>query len=53
MKVIFWNRLEKLNFDKTFEDLIENELEFHRHGTVKIEIQQQPENINPFTCDLL
>ena len=38
-KVIFWNRLKKLNFDKTFEDLIENELEFHGYGTGKIEIQ--------------
>ena len=27
-KVIFWNRLKKLNFDKTFEDIIKNELDF-------------------------
>ena len=27
-KAIFWNRLKKLNFDKTFEDIIENELDF-------------------------
>ena len=51
-KVIFWNRLKKLNFDKTFEDLIENELEFHGYGTGKIEIQQQPDDKSPFTCKI-
>ena len=47
------NRLKKLNFefDKTFED-IENELDFHGYGTAKIEIQQQPDDINPFTYEL-
>ena len=28
-ELIFRNRLKKLNFDKTFEDIIENELDFH------------------------
>ena len=41
-----------MNFYKTFEDLIENELEFHGHGTRKIEIQQQPDDINLFKCEL-
>ena len=31
-KVIFRNRLKKLNFDKTFEDNIESELGFHGYG---------------------
>ena len=44
--------IEKLNFDKTFEDLIENELEFHGYGTGKIEIQQQPDDKSPFTCKI-
>ena len=48
-KVIFWNQLKKLNFDETFEDR-ENELDFY--GSVNIEIQQQPDDINPFTCEL-
>ena len=40
-KVIFRNRLKKkkLNFDKTFEEIIENELDFHDYDTAKIEIQ--------------
>ena len=38
-KLIFRNRLKKLNVDKTFEDTIENELDFHDYGTVKIEVQ--------------
>ena len=37
-KVIFRNPLEKLNFDKTFEDIKENELDLHGYGTTKIEI---------------
>ena len=44
--------MKKLNFDKTFEDIIENELDFHDYGTVKIEVQQQPHDINPLTCEL-
>ena len=35
-KVTFRNRLKKLNFDKTFEDIIENELDFHGYGTAKL-----------------
>ena len=31
-KVIFRNRLKKLNFEKTFEDNIESELGFHGYG---------------------
>ena len=31
---------KKLNFDKTFENIIENELDFHGYSTAKIEIQQ-------------
>ena len=37
-KLIFQNRLKKLNFDRTFEDIIEKELDFHGYGTAKIEI---------------
>ena len=44
--VIFRNRLKKLNF----EDIIENELDVHGYDTAKIEIQQQPDDINPVTC---
>ena len=54
-KVIFRNRLKKLNFekfDKTFENIIENELDFHGYGTAKTEIQQEPDGINPSTCEL-
>ena len=50
--MIFRNRLKKLNFCKTFEDIIENELDFHDYGTAKIKIQQLPRDINPFTCEL-
>ena len=50
--VIFRNQLKKLNFDQTFENIKENELDFHGHGTAKIEMQQQPDDINPFTCEL-
>ena len=50
--VIFRNPLKKLNFDKTFENITENELDFHGYGTGKIEIQQQSDDINPFTCEL-
>ena len=39
-------------FDKTFEDIRENELDFHDYGTAKIEFQQQPPDINPLTCEL-
>ena len=39
-KVIFRNRLKKVNFDKSFEDIIENELDFHDYGKAKYEIQQ-------------
>ena len=49
---MFRNQLKKLNFDKTFEDIKENELDFYDDGTAKIEIQQQPDAINPFTCEL-
>ena len=31
---------KKLNFDKTFENIIENELDFHGYSTAKMEIQQ-------------
>ena len=51
-KVIFRNQLKKLNFDKTFQDNVANELDFHSYGTAKIEIQQQPDDINPFTYEL-
>ena len=37
-KVIFQNWSKKLKFYKTFEDIIENELDFHGYGTPKIEI---------------
>ena len=47
--VILQNQLEKLNFDKTFEVIIENELDFH--GTANIEIHQQPYDLNPCTCE--
>ena len=52
--MIFWNRLEKFNFDKTFENIIENEHAFHGYVTAKTEIQQQPDDIdvNPFMCEL-
>ena len=51
-KVIFRNRLNKLNFDKTFEDIIESELDFHGSGAAEIEVQQQADDINPFKCEL-
>ena len=51
--MIFRNRLKKLNFDKTFEDVIESELDFHGYDTAKIKIQQQPDDINPFMYGLL
>ena len=35
--VISHDWLKKLNFGKTFEDIIENELDFHGYGAVKIE----------------
>ena len=35
-KVIFQNRLKKLNFDKTFEEIIKDELYFHGYDTAKI-----------------
>ena len=47
-KVIFQNRLKKLNF----KDIIENELDFHGYKNAKIEIQQQPDDINSFMCEL-
>ena len=34
------------------EDITKNELDFHDYGTAKIEIEQQPDDINPFTCEL-
>ena len=43
-KVTFQNRLKKLNFNKTFEVIKENEFGFHGYGTAKIEIQQQPDS---------
>ena len=52
---IYRNRLKKLNFENlgiTSQVIIENELDFHGYGTAKIEIQQQPDDINPFTCEL-
>ena len=52
MTEIFRNRLKKLNFDKTFEDIIKNELGFHDYDCVKSEIQQQPDDVNPFICEL-
>ena len=52
-KVIFRNQLKNLNFDdRTFEDIIENELDFRGYGTAEIEVQQQPDDINPFKCEL-
>ena len=51
-KVIFRNQLKKLNFDETFEGNIKNELDFHGYDTVEIEIQQQSDDINRFTCEL-
>ena len=51
-KVIFRNQLTKLNFDETFESNITNELDFHGYDTVEIEIQQQSDDINHFTCEL-
>ena len=51
-KIIFQNQLKKLNFDKSFEDVIENELDFHHYGTEKIEIQQQLQDISPLMCEL-
>ena len=48
----FRNRLKKSNFNKTFEDITKNELDFHGYDTAKIEIQQQPDDMNPFTCEL-
>ena len=50
--MIFRNQLKNLNFDKTSKDNIENKLDFHGYGTAKIEIQQQPDDINPFLCEL-
>ena len=47
-KVIFQNRLKKLNF----KDIIENELDFHGYMNAKSEIQQQPDDINSFMCEL-
>ena len=44
--VIFRDSLKGLNFNKTFEDITENELDFHGYGTAKIDIQQQPDDIN-------
>ena len=35
-----------------FEDIIENELDFHGYGTANIEIQQQLDDVNPFTYEL-
>ena len=37
-KVIFRNRLKKLNFHKPFENIIENKIDFGSYGTTKIEI---------------
>ena len=37
-KMIFRNRLKKLNFDKTFEDIMDSELDIHGYGTAKIDI---------------
>ena len=56
-KVIFHDLLKKLNFGKTFEDIIENELDFHGYGNVKIENpttarQLDDINIKPLTCEL-
>ena len=51
-KLYFEIDWKKLNFDKTFDDIIKNELYFHDYGTAKIEIQQQPDYINPFTHEL-
>ena len=35
-RYLFRNRLKKLNFDKTFKYIIENELDFHGYDTVEI-----------------
>lgn len=35
------------------EDIRENKLDFHGYGAAKIEIQLQPDDANPFTCELL
>ena len=51
-KVIFRNKLKKLNFVKTFEDIIENELDFHDNVIMKTEIQRHPHDINPLTFEL-
>ena len=51
-KLYFEIDWKKLNLDKTFDDIIKNELYFHGYGTAKIEIQQQPDYINPFTREL-
>ena len=32
--------------------MIENEVDFHGYGTAEIEVQQQPDDINPFKCTL-
>ena len=44
--------MKNLNFDQTFEDIIENELDFHGYSVAEIEVQQQPDDINPFKCEL-
>ena len=51
-KIIFQNRLKKLDFDKTFEDIMQNEVDLHDFGTAKIEIQQQSNDINRFASQL-
>ena len=51
-KIIFQNRLKKLDFDKAFEDTMQNEVDVHDFDTAKIEIQQQSNDINRFTCEL-
>ena len=48
----FRNQLEKANIDKTFENIIENELDFNGYGTAQVDIQQQPDDVNPFTSEL-
>ena len=47
--MIFQKRLAKLNFDKTFEDMIDSELDIHGYGTAKFDIQQHPDDC---TCKL-
>ena len=37
-KVIFWTLLQKLNFDKTFEDIIKSDIDCHGYGSAIVGI---------------